>query len=321
MYRVPPARRPRGFTLVELLVVIGIIALLISILLPALNSARRSASSVYCLSSQRQMGQAFQLYANAEKGSLPWGISPNLETDPTKKAYYQRWFESISIYVNNADRLDSQYGVTTATDAARPAVSPIFQDTDTQVIDPTVGSGVNNYMMNIRLGGEGQQTQAGLGGGPATDLFRNKPSRPLRLGAVRDSPATGMVWCSNQTRLGGSAPVGVNPFILASAEPTSRFMDPIPELGNPAGGFYTPGFYYVRGLVLESPAPDDLETLPPNCNFDQEIPEPAIGDKLKAPGVRTRHLGEKGCNILFADGHAESKKKQEIVRGLFCVNP
>jgi prepilin-type N-terminal cleavage/methylation domain-containing protein/prepilin-type processing-associated H-X9-DG protein len=75
-----PKRRYRaGFTLVELLVVIGIIAVLISMLLPALNRAREQSRQTVCTSNLRQVGMAFMSYAQDNRDVLPSPASSAIE--------------------------------------------------------------------------------------------------------------------------------------------------------------------------------------------------------------------------------------------------
>jgi prepilin-type N-terminal cleavage/methylation domain-containing protein/prepilin-type processing-associated H-X9-DG protein len=85
-----------GFTLVELLVVIGIIAVLIGILLPALNKARATARTAQCLSNIRQMGVGFLGYCQFECKGKSFRDADN---DPTEV----HWMWRISGYVQNLE--------------------------------------------------------------------------------------------------------------------------------------------------------------------------------------------------------------------------
>jgi prepilin-type N-terminal cleavage/methylation domain-containing protein len=83
-----------GFTLIELLVVVAIIALLLAILMPALNRAKDHAKRVVCANQLKQIGIAVNAYAGKYNGALP-NVMPlstsnpwQVETDPTKEDYH-----------------------------------------------------------------------------------------------------------------------------------------------------------------------------------------------------------------------------------------
>lgn len=81
-----------GFSLIELMVVIGIVTILIALLLPTLQNVRAAARTLECASQLRQIGFAIQLYANSNNGRTPaWAVRHEYPNDPYPEFFMGEW--------------------------------------------------------------------------------------------------------------------------------------------------------------------------------------------------------------------------------------
>ena len=128
----------KGFTLVELLVVIGIIATLIAILLPALQRARAAALMLKCMSNQRQIMTAFNFYVNDNRGRMV----PQMDTVTGDWWYSQTY---LGKYVSQFDR-SLAATATRAKIFTCPALPNPLSQTNAVLFDSNIGIGiVANY--------------------------------------------------------------------------------------------------------------------------------------------------------------------------------
>jgi prepilin-type N-terminal cleavage/methylation domain-containing protein/prepilin-type processing-associated H-X9-DG protein len=112
--RFPANRRVRrGFTLVELLVVVAIIGGLIALLLPAVQSARAAGRRMACASNFRQIGLATLNYADAHRGRWP-ETTHTVEADPETGLFVRAWIYTLAPFIESVDAIricpDDQLG-------------------------------------------------------------------------------------------------------------------------------------------------------------------------------------------------------------------
>ena len=103
--RLQPRGVRRGFSLLELIVVISITSLLAGLLLPALSSVRENANRVLCGSNQRQLGQSLTMYSSDRRNRLPKASVLDLpEPNPGLLSMVRNGIGSLGIYANGGSR-------------------------------------------------------------------------------------------------------------------------------------------------------------------------------------------------------------------------
>jgi len=167
-------RARRAFTLVELLVVIGIIAVLISVLLPALAGARMKAQTAVCLSNLRQMGQAYFMYVGENKGFLPYVTYPSWSLRPTDPPTQPtlHWYELLSPYMGKK----IEYDQTTTPWRRVTDYSEVIRACPSWSVDAL---GLPDTPANDYLAGYGQNLTLFLGSGRAATGTEKPTSTPF----------------------------------------------------------------------------------------------------------------------------------------------
>jgi prepilin-type processing-associated H-X9-DG protein len=321
-------RRAFAFTLVELLVVIGIIAILISILLPTLNRARESARATKCLSNMRNLAQATLMFTQENRGLMPGRAGSTVIT-----------WDASQGRVRNATKDEAAAGDCFDWIAWRRAKDPVTGQMATDIMDQNITfSGLAKYM-SVRPKFHKTADEANQIGATVEEVFRcpsdrleghmkhsgdNNGGRGLyrysyslnAMVSVRD----GSPWGVNAPSTGGAPPPPGGGNWAADARAWGKFSGKVSSIKNSSevilfvcedeltvdDGLFSPNPYNWGGGLIQAVA-----TRHDNKFF-----------KAKGNAFGVADKNENGYGIVsFCDGHAARISRVDALRQKHSGNP
>lgn len=280
-----------GFTLVELLVVVGIVSLLTAVLLPTLSRARAQANNLACQSNLHQIGQAIEIYAGGSKGILPYGYWDGTFNAATGRdtGYNAAMAADWSVLLQSAVSANAgpNYDANFA-GGLKSRVRQIFFDPDAPPGDTNnaLGLTLTQYVCHPRLMPLlGQQDfYAEMNAPVGVRCFL----RPYNLAHIRRGSEIAVIFdASLAPQVGGGW--------TAYPVPVAMSLD---------NGRINSDTYLTDQYNL---------AVTPGMNPDNSLDmTPAQGGasnsdlKTNSQNIRFRHMNNRCCNVLMADMHVES---------------